>query len=264
MDNPPSKDNEKEITDIELPPELKEIQSEGSSESGSGEVKKDSNLPQGKTALAFNEAKSGGPSGPKKEKSNKKLFIGIGIVAIVVIALVVAFAPFSSDNTGGSDASNMNTSVDVNNTTDSNNATAVSSNASQNASDSKNATDSVNSNASKNSNDSKNKSSDTSKSLTITLSDVHLASDGWCFVWCKFNYLPSDIEDYSFEVEYYDSSGKLIKSDNEIINLSAEVAGEYLIGASDVGKDVTKVKVTVFDPDNKKVATGISEYLRRD
>lgn len=259
MDNPPSKDdvNEKEITDIELPPELKDAKSEESSKS----VPRNRNAPQGKTALAFNEAKSGGPVVPKKEKSNKKLYIGIGIVAIVIIALVVAFTSFSPDNTAGSDAgnmnanntSNMNNSVDVNNTTDSNNASAaVSSNASDNVSDSKN------------SSDSKNKSSDSSKALTVSLSDVHLASDGWCFVWCKFNYLPSDIEDYSFEVEYYDSSGKLIKSDTEVINLSAEVSGEYLIGASDVGKDVTKVKVTVFDPDNKKVATGISEYLRRD
>lgn len=149
-------------------------------------------------------------------KLNKKLYLGLVIVAIMILA-AVALNPVDAANAA--------------NATNATNATNNSSNSSQN--------------------------------FTLILSDVHIDSDGWCFLWGKLSSIPSDIEDYTFEVEYYDDSGDVIKSVDEKINLTAKVGDEYLIGGADVNNETSKVKVTVFDADNHKIATATSEHITR-
>ena len=87
--------------------------------------------------------------------------------------------------------------------------------------------------------------------LTVSITDVEV-EDGWCFIWGRFNKVPNGIEMLSVQVEYFDSSGKLIETVNDRVDPSTEVSGDYMLSGQEVGnKTIDKVKVSMLDSTDK-------------
>ena len=64
-----------------------------------------------------------------------------------------------------------------------------------------------------------------------------------------------NIDKLTSQIEYYDSSGKLIENFTDKLG-SEEISGAYMLSGKDIGnKTVSKVKVSITDFDDKVICS---------
>lgn len=144
----------------------------------------------------------------KKPKINKS-YIAIGVIAIILIMGVVLYAlPLQTSNQNSNTAS-LQTSNQNSNTTPLQ-------------------TDNQNTD------------------MTLEITSANVDSDGLCFIWGTLNPMPSNFQKLKVKVDYYDSSGKLVETLYNSIDVYSGTNGEYLLSNNTVqNKNIDKVHVSI-------------------
>lgn len=92
--------------------------------------------------------------------------------------------------------------------------------------------------------------------FSLQIRQAYVDDDGWCFIWGTFSPVPSNIDKLTVQVEYFDSSGKLIDNATDSIDESSESGGDYLISGKDVqNKTIDKVNVSIIDFNDKVICS---------